>query len=273
MKMTNGFLTIAATAVMVLVGAPKMSAATDEALLLSANGVTATITLSTTGVLAITCTGTVAQCGDFTAASTAGTFIAGAKGGFISDNGQNASLSVTNATLNGYTISDTASGWVDSTAPTLQTFNQVVAKGGVGTVTSEFTDINYNTPGTPLSSIFNIADSNVSDSGISGSTVQFGVFSSPGNAIPATSTVYSNTLTGASSSNGAHGANAINPNTTGSVSISSATILTFTGTGKIQANMTVANAAAVPEPASIVLMGTMILGLTALIRKKQVKQS
>jgi len=280
--MNKRFLTVAAMAALALAFSPKTFAAVDEELTITVGtgitAVTATIELATTGppasgTLSVTCGGTATQCGDLQNQS-GGPLLGGslADGSSISDSGQDKTLSVTNVVFDGYTISDTATGWAASSAPTLQTFNNVVALGGAGLVTSEFTDIDYNTPGTPLSSEFNVADSNVTDSQISASTVNFTVLSGAANAIPASSLIYTNQLTGESDSNGAGGAIAANPNTTGSVSISSEAVLSFTGTGKIQANVSVSNVA-VPEPASVVFLGTIMLGLTALIRKRQVRRS
>jgi hypothetical protein len=277
--MTKQFMTLAATSAMVLAFSSQMFAQVDEELVIAATTTagtaTATIELLANSTLEYSCVATgTASCGDFTPSqSTGGTVLVGADGGIISDNGQDKTLSVTSATLNGYSVSDVAKGWANSTAPTLQTFNQVDAEGGVGTVSAEFTDINYNTPGTLLSTEFNAADSNVTDTQIQTSTVQFTVLSDGTNAVPAADSLYTNTLTGHANSNGLNGADFANPNVTGSVSISSDTVLNFIGgTGAIQANLTVANVA-VPEPAGIVLLGTMVLGLTGLIRKKQVKRS
>jgi hypothetical protein len=279
--MTKRFLTVAALAALVLACSPQMFAAVDEQLTIVVGAVTATVQVSTGGVLSISCVGgTSAQCGDFDPGSalTVNNFtIIGQDGGVITAShagglaSQDQSLSVSNMTFMGYNITDTATGWAGSTNPTLQTFNQVDAQGGAGLVHAEFTDINYNTPGTPLSSTFNAAESETTDSQISTSTVQFTVLDDATNAIPAATPLYTNTLMGASNSNGTGGVNFANPNTTGSVSISTDTVLNFTGVGKIQANTTVSNVL-VPEPAGIVLLGTMVLGLTGFIRKKQVKR-
>jgi len=48
--------------------------------------------------------------------------------------------------------------------------------------------------------------------------------------------------------------------------------LAFSGAGTMQANLTISNLA-VPEPASIVFLGTALLGLSTLIRKRAVAKS
>ena len=66
-------MSLAATAAIVLAFSPQMFAATDLELVLTANGVSATIIVDTTGLLSLTCSGTLAQCGDLqTMAPTAG---------------------------------------------------------------------------------------------------------------------------------------------------------------------------------------------------------
>lgn len=57
-------MSLAATAAMVLAFSPQILAATDLELVLTANGASATIIVDTTGLLSLTCSGTLAHCGD-----------------------------------------------------------------------------------------------------------------------------------------------------------------------------------------------------------------
>ena len=107
-----------------------MFAGIDEQLTITANGVTATVSVSDTGVLSVACS-PAAQCGDFDPATVTpvGTkLLQGINGGLIAwDGKQDGTITISNnALLNGYTIDDTASGWRDSTDPTLQAFNDVI---------------------------------------------------------------------------------------------------------------------------------------------------
>ena len=67
-------MSLAATAAMVLAFSPQIQGvATDLELVLTANGASATIIVDTTGLLSLTCSGTLAQCGELqTMAPTAG---------------------------------------------------------------------------------------------------------------------------------------------------------------------------------------------------------
>jgi hypothetical protein len=242
---------------MALAFTPRMFAAIDEQLVLNDGaGDIVTIDVSTVGALSVVCTS--GSCGNVAAKTTS--------------DGPDGTISVTHATFGNFTISDTAVGWADSTEPTIQDFNEIDAQSssGGGSLTSTFTDSQEPN----VSSELNVADSNTTDTAISASTIIFTVLTSPSNAIPAGSQVYQNSLTGHADSNGLNGANVTNPNPTNpnDVSVTTEALLNFSGTGTIQANVSVSNVA-VPEPASIVLLGTLILGLTALIRKKQEKRA
>jgi hypothetical protein len=59
-----------------------------------------------------------------------------------------------------------------------------------------------------------------------------------------------------------------NPNSSGSRT--SQAILSFAGTGAIQANITTSDVAvtAVPEPASLILLGSLVTGFALLLRRK-----
>jgi hypothetical protein len=223
------------------------AATADELVLNDGVGDVATITVDGGGVLA--CAG---ACGGFTILAAPG----GAHGEIVVD-----------GNLGQFNLSVTAKGGGASTLPTLQNLNQINAtSSGAGTLTSTFTDTGY----TQVMPTLNIADSNTTDRQISTSTIKFTVSTDAGNAIPAGTSIYTDTLTGHSDDNGADGVDVANPNFP-NASITSQTVMTFKGTGDIQANITVANA--VPEPASIVFLGTMLLGLTALIRNRRLKRS
>lgn len=256
--MNRPFFALAATSALVLAFSSQMFAAVDEELALTANGVTATIDVSTLGVLTVTCSSAVVgACGNIAAKTTS--------------DGVDGTISVTHATFQGITLSDTAVGWADSTEPTIQDFNQIDAQSaGAGTLEAMFTD----TDEPDVSSLLNTADSNTTDTDISASTIQFTLLTDPANGVPAGTQVYQNTLTGHSDSNGPDGVTSPNPNPTnpGDVSVSTEALLTFTGDGSIQANISISNVA-VPEPASVLLFGTLVLGLTAVFRKRQEKRS
>jgi hypothetical protein len=259
--MTKRFLTVAAATAMVLAFSQQMFAAITEELTLTANGITATVTWDTVTGLSVVCS-TAGQCGNLTTHFSTDDVLSTENHGTIE--------TLVGASFQGYTLSDTAVGADDSTLPTLQDLNQINAdktSGGAGVLTSTFTDTQY----TDLSSMLNVADSNVSDAQIKTSTIAFNVYTDAGNAIPAGTSVETNSLTGESNSNGIGGVVVGNPNFPDG-SLTSQTIMTFAGLGSIQANISISNVA-VPEPASIVLLGTMILGLTALIRKKQEKRA
>jgi len=247
--MTKRFFTIPALAVLALAYAPQMHATVADELVLD-DGVGDVATVAVDTLCKITCSG---ACGTLLY-STVFT-------------GAHQEINV-QGHLGQFNINATAYGGGDSQLPTLQDLNQINATStGAGKLTSTFTDTDY----TDMNPILNIADSNVSDQQIASSTVTFAAFTDGGNAIPAGTQVYTNTLTGESDSNGAGGALATNPNSPDG-SLTSQTVLNFTGDGKIQANISIANVL-VPEPASIVLLGSLVLGLAGFARKAQSKRT
>jgi len=267
-KRFTTFILAAAPIALFLACVPTMSAAIDEELVLSDGfGDQVTIDVSTTNVVTVTCNS--GNCGQITQGNV---------GSKVTSDGADGTISITHAVFGDnsgsdyFTLSDTSVGWGDSTLPTIQNFNQIDAStpAAGSTLTAVFTDSREPNVSTEL----NIADSNVTDAGISTSTILYTVLTDPANTIPAGTSIYHNTLTGHSNSNGVGGVDVANPNPTnpGDVSVTTETLLTFAGTGTIQANMTVSNVA-VPEPAGTVLLGTTILALMALIRKKQAKRS
>jgi hypothetical protein len=255
----------AALAVFALAFVPQMRAAVVTELVLSDSfGDKVTIDLNTTGPLVtVTCNSGGATCGTITTANI-GTVVFG--------DVVHGTINIVHGTLGTggktFTLSDTAVGGADSTLPTLQDLNQINANATAagGTLTSTFTDTMYPS----LASTLNVADSNVTDVGISlGSTIKFTISTDAGNAIPAGTSVYTNTLSGHTDDNGAGGVNVVNPNASGS--LSSMTVMTFTGVGQIQANVSTSNVN-VPEPAGTVLLGTLVIGLAMFLRKKQLRQ-
>ena len=225
---------------MALVCSPRMFAAITEELILN-DGVGDVDTIQVAGGIA-TCSPPGPNCTGLTVEYSGG------------DHGQINAIGA----LGQFGINATAKGGGVSILPTLQDLNQLNATStGAGTLTSTFTDFGY----TDLNPTLEIADSKTNDKGIKTSTIDFAVMTDA-------STIYTNTLTGESDDNGL--VDVANPNYP-NASVTSQTVMTFKGTGDIQANITVANA--VPEPASIVFLGTMLLGLTALIRNRRLKRS
>jgi hypothetical protein len=247
--MKKTLLTLAAVAALAMACSARMEAAAATVMTLSTSGgVSATI--DETGA----CVGT--GCGALVI------LVDGAHGTIRA-------ISKSKGAFDGYTVSATGVGGGDSTLPTLMNLNQINAENtnpGGGTLTTTFFDTAYPTVG----AVLNIGDSNVDDKNLAADTIDFDVFTGP-SAGPATTQIYHNTLTGVSDSNGLGGVDVANPNNP-TASIETQTIMAFTGVGTLQANITVANIV-VPEPAGIVLMGTTLLAVSALIRRKQAKRT
>jgi len=261
--MAKRFLTVAAMVAIALAFAPCMHADIATELILSDGTDTVTIDVSSTNVVTVTCN--AGSCGDITQANV---------GSKITVDYAHGTISVSHAAFGSqFTISATAQGGVDSLPlPTLQNLNQLDATStGSGTLTSTFTDTQYPN----LSPILNVADSNTTDAGISSSTIDFYTYTDGTDGVPAEAAgnpVSHNQLTNHSDNNSLDGVDYTNPNPTPpNSSLESKTVMAFTGAGHIQANITISNVV-VPEPASIIFLGTLVFGLTAVIRKRHAKR-
>jgi hypothetical protein len=237
---------ILAGCALMLMSVPQMFAAIETQLFLDAGGgVTATIDVNTGNV--VTCSDTGGGCLGLIFTSTA-------------DHG---TLQVT-GTLGTFTINATGKGELDTIDPTKQNLNQIEVQnaGGAGTLIAIFTDTDY----VALGSQFILAASTTIDSQIATSTVDFSGLGSAANSVPAGTLIGSFLgLTGNSASASGTFANPIGA--TGSLTTN--TVLNFSGAGAIQANFTISTAGTqVPEPASISLLGTVLLFGTFVARRK-----
>jgi len=229
---------------LMLMSVPQMFAAIETQLFLDAGGgVTATIDVNTGNV--VTCTDTGGGC----------------SGLLFTSSGDHGTLQVT-GTLGTFTINATGKGEIDTVDPTKQNLNQIEVQnaGAPGTLIAVFTDTSY----VNLGPQFVLAASTVNDAQIAGSTTDFSALGSAANSVPATTLIGSfSGLTGLSDSASGLFANPIGA--TGS--LTTRTVINFSGAGAVQANFTIANAA-VPEPASISLLGTVLLFGTFVVRRK-----
>jgi len=180
-----------------------------------------------------------------------------------------------NGNLGNYRVSDTANGFMAAVLPALQDLNQLdvecapnpaaaTCNGGLGVggnFTATFTDTSVPTQ----TSIFGFSTSIVAgtSTNITGS-VDFAAFVDPANIIPATHLIAAVTLVGPSANS-----NQTAPNPAPGVpySLTTQEALHFNHNGSIQANAEISSLA-VPEPASIMLMGTMLLLTSVGLRRK-----
>jgi hypothetical protein len=220
--------------------APVFGAIATE-LKLSDGSLTATIDVDTGGV--VTCLG---SCGGLINLST----------------GAHNKLNVI-GTFGQFDVNFTGRGGGISVRPTLENLNQLNATStGAGTLTAWFTDTSF----VDLASGFQLGISGVNDVQISSSTSAFSAFADAGNGVPAATLIGAMTgFTGTSYNNTSQFANPIG--SSGSLTLK--TVLAFSGQGAMQANFSISN---VPEPASVIFLGTTVLGLSAFLRRKlQVK--
>jgi hypothetical protein len=162
------------------------------------------------------------------------------------------------------------------TLPTLMNVSSIDATStvGGGTLSTTFTDADY----TGLRPALNLSASNTFTAGTAnGSTADFSAFGDSASAVPGGTLIGDlATFTQASNPNGqSDSANNNFANTIGvSGSLSEVVTLHFTGAGEIDSGFTIANGllGKVPEPTSVIFLGTMVVGLAGLIRKKQAKR-
>src|SRR5262249_27375110 len=137
-------------------------------------------------------------------------------------------------TIGIFTVHVTGVGQLDNAAPTLENLNQIDASAaGPGTLTAVFSDRGF----TQAASSFDIATSHVTDIGIAGSTIDFTAFVDGTNSIPAIDLIGAFSETGHSQSSSGIFANpdaGLTP-----YSLTSQTVITFAGTGTVQANITI----------------------------------
>jgi len=162
-----------------------------------------------------------------------------------------------------FQVETTGEGHGDVTQPTLADLNQIQASTSraAGTLNVVFTDTGY----TDFGIGFLLGVSGTNDKGIIASTADFSTSVDAANAIPAGTLVGSiDGETGNPTTSYSTVETFTNPIGT-SGSLTEHTTLHFTGQGAMQANFTIS---AVPEPASVLLFGGVLLLSTRVLRKK-----
>jgi len=238
-----------------LASAPSMYAANTQELLIS-DGTGDSFTINQAGAIIAT-SGTVTIVAGNITFDGLGQIdvISNVAGNVLLGSGASA-IKITNAS---------AFGLADSIPPQLQDEVSVDAQtNGSGTVTIEYTDTTYSHLGTAL-----LLSGSESTANTPLSSVTFTAMGANGVALPATTALGSiGPLTGLSSNGTSIVANAF---TGVSASLSSKAVVTFNGAGAF--NTTFDIATAVPEPASVLLLGTILLVLTGVVRKKVARRS
>jgi hypothetical protein len=156
--------------------------------------------------------------------------------------------------------SASAFGLADSIAPQLQDEESLdTSSTGAGTLTITYTDTTYSN----LANSLKLSGSE-STANTPGSSVIFTALGSNGAALPATTPIGAlPSLTG----NSDNASNTFaNPFTGASASLTSVSTITFKGAGAF--NTTFDIASGVPEPSSVVLLGSLLLGVATIVRKR-----
>jgi hypothetical protein len=168
---------------------------------------------------------------------------------------------------------DSGQAFPGTVLPTLMNTTTINTNStGAGTLTVTFSQTGY-------SGLAGILTESASDTYTAdtpdGSTASFSGYDDLANILNSTANLIGTVLSTADTSFPLSQSDAATTNYANSVgggSLTEVITLGFTGAGTIDTGFTISNVA-VPEPASIVFLGTMVLGLTGLIRKKQVKRS
>jgi hypothetical protein len=156
-------------------------------------------------------------------------------------------------------------------APTLMNVSSInVLSTGSSTLTIQFTDTGYTT----LRPVLNLSASATITAGTpDGSSATFSGYADAANGISPTldATTLIGTIgpftktTGSAAQSFAANVSFANPIGSNG-SLTERIVLFFSGPGEIDTGFTIANV--VPEPASVVMFGTMLLGITSLLRNK-----
>ncbi len=265
--MTKKVLTLFAPALLAVVCAPLQAATTTQLFITDGVGDSVTLEWNTTNVAG--CPPAPSFCELTTGTTTTAAATGTQHGTFVFD-----------GTIGGFSFNEaTGEGMNAVTAPDLMNVNEINATSSAtgGTITSTFSDTDY----TALRPAFNLSASNTFSASLpNASTAVFSAFANAANTIPvgtSIGTAASFTQThsagaGAPQSN-SNNMNFANPIGT-SGSLSEVITLSFVGAGEIDSGFTLANglAGTVPEPTSVIFLGTMVVGLAGLIRKKQAKR-
>jgi hypothetical protein len=179
-------------------------------------------------------------------------------------------LLLVSGTLGQFNINAQGFGDLATVEPTLQNFNQLeAATKGKGTLIAIFSDTDYTTLGIPTGA-FELSASITNDAQIVNSTTDFQAYADAGNGIRAdlTGALIGEFLdrTGNTPVTRTGFGIFASPIIGSSGSLTTFTRIDFTGAGSVQANFTIANA--IPEPTSVVLFGTLLLGTGVALRRK-----
>lgn len=244
-------MTLIGAAVFALASLPIQAAATEDLVLSDGLGDTVTVNQSgaVTGTGSFTVTAAAGSGGDITFLGTVGQF------SFDLDSGQ---------------------AYPGTTLPTLMNTTTIntEAKTGGGALTVTFSQTGYS--GLTPTLIESASDTYTADTP-NGSTAVFNGYTNASDTINATTTSIGTVLSSTdtafpASQSDAATASFGNANTGAGVSLTEVITLGFKGVGTIDTGFTISNVA-VPEPASIVFLGSTLLGLAGLFRKKLAKRA